>query len=163
MSAVDYSAYPGERFQALRYSNYWYAPEEALRRQCGTLYKNFPFISRCVWTPLTFFTGGIKPLIFPIQTIIGIIALPLIASICFVLGFLSVDKDTRNAYFSHGEGWLKAWCFTLIAVASLATFLLLAIYVFPLMVPATLIIGCMGVSIAIHIQRALLDPPRAKE
>ena len=150
-----YAGYPGESSETIRMSNYWYAPEEYVRRKSYCLYESYPLTARCVWIPISFLTGAAKGLLFPAFAVVGAVAMPIIAAICFVIG--RVKEDDR--WYGTGKAWLKAWGFCLLTVGGLGILVMLHTYYFPLMVPATLLIAAVGVSIAIHIYRALLDPP----
>lgn len=153
---TSYAGYPGENFRSIRYANYLYGPDEWLRRKCGVLYQNFPILARALWVPLAFLGGPIKVIIFPAVSVIGTLALPIIAAICLIIGKITGNEK----WVDHAKGWIGAWVWTLLSTACLVGLLVFFTYYLPFVSAEILVISSVGVCIAVQIYRALLDPPK---
>ncbi|MCB1181019.1 MAG: hypothetical protein KDK55_03235 [Chlamydiia bacterium] len=155
MGAI-HASYPGESCQSVRYSNLYYAPEEVIRRRCGSLYASHPILARAIFVPVNIVSGAVKPCLFPAVAVIGVLVIPIIAVGCYVIGLAT--KDAK--WSQYGKGWLKAWTWSLLAVGALVGGLMIYTYFLPFTVLTSLFITAVGISIGIHTYRAFLDPPK---
>lgn len=139
----------------LEVSNNFYAgPLEIFRQRQGQFYNDHPVMSRLIFGVLGLGNGAAAPLFFPVWTIVGFIALPIIA---IIQKCKSEIKETD--FFNKNPGdYLKGWTFTVLALGGIMAIMALSSTVMPLIATCAVIGTGFAVSMSIFVYRAMRTP-----
>ncbi len=122
-----------------------FGPEFILQRNMP--YRSHPVASRVAMGTVATISGIIMPFLSPLLAALGFILMPILAGVVACMG------DSKGA-----KGYLQAWGVSVFTLAASVAFMSLTTFYLPLIWSSVLAISLIGLSVILHVRKAMKDP-----